>query len=90
MEILKLLSALIFVIALMGGLAYVLKRLGLAHTMVKKGTGRLQVLEILPLDARRKLALIKRDDTEHLIILGGSSETVIETGIKILDTEKNE
>ena len=38
-------------------------------------------LFVQPLDGRRKLVLIKRDDREHLIILGQNTETVVETRI---------
>ena len=34
------------------------------------------------LDTRRRLVLVRRDDVEHLILLGAASETVIERNIK--------
>jgi hypothetical protein len=33
------------------------------------------------LDSRRTLTLIQRDGIQHLVILGSSGDTVIETGI---------
>jgi hypothetical protein len=42
---------------------------------------RLDVVEQMSLDARRRLVLIRRDDVEHLIMTGGPVDVVIETGI---------
>ena len=42
---------------------------------------RLAVVEQASVDARRKLVLIRRDNTEHLIMTGGPVDVVIETGI---------
>ena len=82
-EILRLLLALILVLGLMGGLALALKKLGLADFQTGKisANKRLSVVETLPLDARRRIAIIRRDDTEHLVILSATGETVIETNI---------
>lgn len=84
-DYLKFFFALIFVLALMGGLAYILKRLGLSQdglTGLNKKDKRLKVVEALPLDAKRKAVLIQRDDQEHLVLLSASGETVVETNIK--------
>lgn len=84
-DYLKFFFALIFVLALMGGLAYILKRLGLSQdglSTLNKKDKRLKVVEALPLDAKRKAVLIQRDDQEHLVLLSASGETVVETNIK--------
>ena len=79
---LKFVAALIFVLCLMWGLAYVMKRFGLGtNVMIPPSKKRLKIVEILPVDARRRAVLIQRDDTQHLVLLGTSSETVIETNI---------
>ncbi len=80
-DYLRFLFALIFVIALMGGFWLVLKKLGLSGPIVAVGQRRLKILEIMPIDSRHRAVLLKRDDTEHLVILGPTSETVIETRI---------
>ncbi len=83
MDYLKFFVALIFVLCLMGGLSYVLKRFGFGtNVMISPNKKRLKIVEILPIDARRRALLIQRDDTQHLVLLGSSSETVIETNIK--------
>lgn len=43
---------------------------------------RLAVVDQANLDGRRKLVLIRRDGTEHLIMTGGPVDVVIETGIR--------
>jgi len=49
----------------------------------KKGREkRLAVVETAQVDANRKLCLVRRDDVEHLLIIGGPVDLVVETGIK--------
>lgn len=43
-----------------------------------QSAGRLQVVEVKMLDARRKLVLIRRDEQEHLLLLSPQGEQVIE------------
>jgi len=79
-DLVRLLLALAIVVALMGGLAMLLKRLGLSGAAPQEaGGGRLKVLEKLPLDARRQLVLLSKDEEEHLVILSANGETVIHT-----------
>lgn len=87
-DYIRFFAALLFVLGLMGGLAYVLKRLGLQGKVLSTGDKRLKLLEILPLDARRRLVLIQRDDAQHLVILGTSGETVVETNIQAKKDEQ--
>lgn len=80
----KFVIALIFVLGLIGLLAAVARRLGfgLPQTQVRRGQQkRLSMVEVAALDAKRRLVLVRRDDVEHLIILGHNGETVLETGI---------
>ncbi len=89
-DYLKFFAAFAFVLGLMGGLALILKRVGLGSaSMLPADKRRLKVLEILPLDARRKAVLLRRDGTEHLVILGATSETVVETNIQPVDQKQN-
>jgi hypothetical protein len=43
---------------------------------------RLAFIERTPLDGGRKLLLVRRDDVEHLILIGGPIDLVVETGIR--------
>lgn len=84
----RMIAALVFVIALMGGLAIVLKKLGLSGPPVPSGgRKRLRVVESVPLDARRRLVLVQCDDSQHLVILGPGGETVIKTDIPANDRD---
>ena len=81
-DYLKFFFALIFVLCLMGGLAYLMKRFGLnGEKYTTPRQRRLKIVEILPLDMRRKAILLRRDDREHLVILGPAGETVVDTDI---------
>ena len=42
---------------------------------------RLGVVDIHDLDRQRQLVLIRRDNVEHLIMIGGASDVVVETNI---------
>lgn len=42
---------------------------------------RLGISEYHELDKTRRLVLVRRDNTEHLILIGGPQDVVIETGI---------
>ncbi len=75
--------ALVFVLALIGLLTWLVRRFGLAGRMptgAKQGR-RLDVVEVVALDARRRLVLVRRDRTEHLVLLGATADIVVERGI---------
>lgn len=48
----------------------------------RKADRRLHILETLVIDPRRRLVLVRRDDAEHLLLLGGTTDTVVERGIE--------
>jgi len=81
----KFAFALLFVIGLIALLAYGAKKLGFVPKVtVKNGRNkdrRLDIVEILPVDAKRRLLLIRRDKTEHLIMVGSEHDLVIEKNI---------
>lgn len=81
----KFVLALLFVLALIGLLAVLARRFGLGPAQARGGRGlhkRLRIVEVAPLDAKRRMVLVRRDDMEHLVILGHNGETVVETGIQ--------
>ncbi|MCB1591087.1 MAG: flagellar biosynthetic protein FliO [Alphaproteobacteria bacterium] len=79
----RMIAALLFVIALMGGLSLILRRLGLSGPApAHSGRKRLKIIESLPLDARRRLVLVQCDEAQHLVIIGPGGETVIKTDIR--------
>lgn len=78
-EYLRFAAALIFVLALIGAGAFALRAFGfLAQIQRKPGARRLAVVEMLSLDPRRRVVLVRRDDREYLILLSPSGETVLE------------
>lgn len=81
-DYLKFFIALIFIVSLMGALAFILKRFVPGGTpFVAPSKRRLKIVEMLILDHKRKALLIKRDDQEHLIIIGQNSDIVVERNI---------
>jgi hypothetical protein len=42
---------------------------------------RLAVVESAMVDTKRRIVLIRRDDVEHLILIGGPADVVVESGI---------
>lgn len=77
----RFLVSLVFVIGLVGLFAWLLRKFGPPGRFRLQNRRRLSIVEILPLDARRRLVLVRRDDREHLIVLGVTQDLVIETGI---------
>jgi flagellar protein FliO/FliZ len=79
-------AALIFVLALIGAAAFALRASGLMPTAAPRARRgaqrRLAVVESLYLDPKRRLVLISRDGVEHLVILGATGETLVETGVE--------
>ena len=76
-------TMLAFVLGLIALLAWVVRRLGLipGAAAIRRSGRRLEIVEITPLDVRRKLVLVRRDDVEHLVLLGLQRDVVVETGI---------
>ncbi len=42
---------------------------------------RVAVLDIVPVDQKRQLVLLRRDEIEHLVLIGGQNDLVVESGI---------
>jgi flagellar biogenesis protein FliO len=66
-------------------LIWIARRL-LGGTFVSGGRGRhlrLAVMDATPVDSRRRLVLVRRDDVEHLILIGGPTDVVVEHNIRI-------
>jgi len=76
----RFLLALIFILALLGGLYILLKRIERRGVGVG-GPRRIGVVEARAVDQRRRLVLVRRDDREHLLLIGGGADLVVETDI---------
>lgn len=80
-EYLRFVLALILVLGLILLLAWALRRFGFGGMARHGGKRRLQILESLAIDPRHRLVLVRRDDTEHLLMLGPTNDFVVESGI---------
>ena len=91
-EYVRFFLALGFVLVLIAGLAALVRRSGLGDRLaVAKSNGprRLELVEVRPIDAKRKLVLIRRDDREHLVLLGHGSDLLIESAIPARPTSES-
>lgn len=79
----RFLLALLFVLALIAALTWAARRFGIGgHLAPNTGKSpRLKIVEVKTLDPRRKLILVRRDDREHLILLGIGPDLLVESGI---------
>lgn len=84
-QILIFAVAFVGVLALIGIMALLFRRFG-SGRLPSSGGGRgrqprLGVLDSAAVDAKRRLVLIRRDNAEHLIMIGGPTDVVVETNI---------
>lgn len=75
--------SLAFVVALVFVLFWLARRVfsGGAGIGSRSKTPRLAVLDVTSVDPKRKLVLIRRDQIEHLLLIGGQNDLVVESDI---------
>ena len=75
---------LLFVLGLIGAFAILARRLGLGFPVSGRTNSqkRLAVSEMLPIDAKRRLVLFRRDNKEHLVLMSMESSVLIEANIE--------
>ena len=76
--------AFLVVLALIGLTAWLVRRFGsnrLGGGNTRGRQPRLAVIDAAPVDGRRRLVLIRRDNVEHLLIIGGPTDVVVEQNI---------
>jgi flagellar protein FliO/FliZ len=79
-EILLSLASLVFVVALIYLFAFMAKKLNVSsnlNNIKSKAERRLKIVEILPIDAKRKLVLFEKDNEEILISCGEGGDLLI-------------
>ena len=87
-DILRVVFGLVAVLGLIGICAITARKAGLlSATTSLTRKRRLAIMESLPLDARRRMLIVKCDETEHLIILGSNGETVVERQLPAREVE---
>jgi flagellar protein FliO/FliZ len=63
---------------------WLLKLVFNASSNVARGRNRrLSIVDTMPLDPKRQLIIVRRDNVEHLILTGGPQDVVVETGIPV-------
>jgi flagellar protein FliO/FliZ len=80
----KVLLALLIVIGLAGGFFYVARYVSASRfgaAALRGRQPRLAVIEVAGVDPRRRLVLIRRDNVEHLLMIGGPTDVVVEPNI---------
>lgn len=78
------LLAFLVVLGLIAGAAWVVKGFGagrVGNGATRGRQPRLAVVDHASVDGRRRLLIIRRDNVEHLVMIGGPTDVVVETNI---------
>ncbi len=78
LDYLKFLAALVFVLALIGALAYFARRHGLGGMVapIRARDRRLFLIESLAIDPRHRLVLVRRDTVEYVLLIGNTNMVI--------------
>src|SRR5438876_8032703 len=82
--IVRFVVAFVIVLALIGLTFWLIRRFGTSRVGNGAQRGRqprLAVIDAAPVDGRRRLVLVRRDNVEHLLMIGGPSDIVVEQNI---------
>jgi flagellar protein FliO/FliZ len=69
--------ALLFVIALIAGAAYGARRLGMLQAPATAGKRRMNMVESLFIDARRRVVIVRVDDEDHVLLISPFGDRTI-------------
>lgn len=82
-QYLQALLALIFVVGLIGIISLIARKFSLESFLVKENAEakqkNLSIIEVLPLDTKRRLLLVKNGKRKHLLLLGINGDLVVES-----------
>jgi len=76
--------AFVIVLALIGIVTWLIRRFAgnrLGTSTARGRMPRLAVIDAAAVDGRRRLVLVRRDNVEHLLMIGGPSDIVVESNI---------
>jgi flagellar protein FliO/FliZ len=82
--LMKFLVAFVVVFAVLGAGGYLWRRLSGGNLVALGPRGRqprLAVIDAASVDGRRRLVLVRRDNVEHLLLIGGPTDVVVEPNI---------
>lgn len=84
MQALTFFFAFVAVLALIGVVAWLIRRFASSRLGTNTNRGRmprLAVIDAAAVDGRRRLVLVRRDNVEHLLMIGGPTDIVVEPNI---------
>jgi flagellar protein FliO/FliZ len=84
MQALTFFFAFLVVLALIGGVTWLVRRFAGNRLGANPNRGRmprLAVIDAAAVDSRRRLVLVRRDNIEHLLMIGGPTDIVVEPNI---------
>src|SRR5207253_4410522 len=75
--------AFLIVLGLIGAIAWAVRRFGSGRlgASTRGRQPRLAVIDYASVDGRRRLVLVRRDNVEHLLMIGGPTDIVVEPNI---------
>jgi len=90
-DYLRFVIALAVVLGLIALFAWLAKRFRIGTLPgMATGSGRLKVIESVSIDARQRLVIVRRDDQEHLLLIGPETGQLIEADIKGKEARSSE
>jgi flagellar protein FliO/FliZ len=80
----QFLLTVIIVFGLIGGVWWFVRRYSGVHFggIGRGRVPRLAIVDVMPIDRRHRLVLVRRDNIEHLLLIGGPSDVVVEGAIQ--------
>lgn len=78
----RALLSLLLVFGLIVGAGLVARKIGARGGLLARRAGkrRLAVIEAITIDNRRRLVLVRKDGVEHLLLVGGATDLLVEQG----------
>ncbi|USG59780.1 flagellar biosynthetic protein FliO [Sneathiella marina] len=89
LQYLKYLVGLLIVLGLIALVTLAARKFGMVPKADRKpgSPKRLSVSDVMSIDAKRRLVLVRRDDQEHLLLLGPERDLVVEQNIPSANIE---
>lgn len=81
--IMRLILGMVFIFALLTFGVWILKKSGFSAQIQKSRSKnkRASIVEVQQVDTKRRLIMVRRDDVEHLILLGPNNDVLVEASI---------
>ncbi|MBI1954571.1 MAG: flagellar biosynthetic protein FliO [Proteobacteria bacterium] len=82
------LGSLVFVLGLLGLFLWSMRYWTTKNPWLRSEK-RLKIIEMISLDPKRKLILVNRDNTDHLLLLSPSGDLIIEKNIRLHNVQSH-